>query len=173
MPAASAVGVAPSAAVSATFSEAVQPGTVTFTLTGPGGSVPATVSYDSPNDRSILTPTAPLTGATTYTGHVSAARDMAGNQMAGTTTWSFTTADVTPPTVSSTTPISGATNVAVATTVTATYSEPVQPATVAFTLTDPVQQRGAGNGDLQRRQPTLGAHTDARRLPVPPCTPRR
>ena len=99
--------------------------------------MPATVSYDSPNDRSILTPTAPLTGATTYTGHVSAARDMAGNQMAGTTTWSFTTADVTPPTVSATSPASGATNVAVATTVTATYSEPVQPATVAFTLTDP------------------------------------
>ena len=146
--------------MSATFSEAVQPGTVNFTLTGPGGSVPATVSYDSPNDRSILTPTAPLTGATTYTGHVSAARDMAGNQMAGTTTWSFTTADVTPPTVSATSPTSGATNVAAAATVTATYSEPVQPATVAFTLTDPLSNAGAGNRHLQRRQPALGAHAD-------------
>jgi methionine-rich copper-binding protein CopC len=146
VPTANAVAVASGSTVAATFSEAVQAATVTFTLTGPGGAVPATVSYDSPDDRSILTPTAPLSGGVTYTAHVSGAKDTAGNQMSGTTTWSFTTADTTPPTVSSTAPAAGATNVAVNATVTANYSEAVQPATVAFTLTDPASNNVPATG---------------------------
>ena len=44
-------------------------------------------------------------------------------------------ADVTPPTVTSTTPAAGATGVVVSSSVTATFSEPVDPASVTFTLT--------------------------------------
>ena len=171
VPAANAVAVASGSTVAATFSEAVQAGTVTFTLTGPGGAVPATVSYDSANDRSILTPTAPLNGAVTYTAHVSGAKDTAGNQMAGTTTWSFTTSDTTPPTVSSTTPAAGATNVAANATVAANYSEAVQPATVSFALTDP-----AGNVvpatvtyDVANQRSVL---TPSAPWPAPPSTPQ-
>ena len=45
-----------------------------------------------------------------------------------------TATDTTPPTVTSTSPASGATGVAVSGTVTATFSEPVQPATIVFGL---------------------------------------
>ena len=46
-PAAGAAGVAVGAAVTATFSEAVQPGSITFELRNAGGTlVPATTTYD-------------------------------------------------------------------------------------------------------------------------------
>ena len=58
-------------AVSATFSTAMDAGTITgtsFTLTRSGGSpVAATVTYDSATSKATLTPSASLVGATTYT----------------------------------------------------------------------------------------------------------
>ncbi len=59
-------------------------------------------------------------------------RTSAGNALASTLTWTFTTgtADTTPPTVTGQTPASGATGVAVGTTVTATFSEALDPTTV-------------------------------------------
>jgi methionine-rich copper-binding protein CopC len=140
-PASGAVGVAPSSNVSATFSEPVQSGTIGFTLTGPGGaSVPAAVTYDGPSQTATLNPNADLATSTSYTASVSGARDTAGNQMTAPVTWSFTTAaagDTTPPTVTVRSPASGATGVAPSANVTATFSEPVQAATVTFTLTGP------------------------------------
>jgi methionine-rich copper-binding protein CopC len=53
--------------------------------------------------------------------------------------------DTTPPTVTATTPAAGATGVATTTTVTATFSEPVQSSTVVLTLRDPSGASVAGS----------------------------
>jgi hypothetical protein len=101
--------VALNATVSATFSEAMNPLTITtgtFKLTSPGGdAVLATVSYDPINFIATLTPTAPLIAGTTYTATVTnGATDTAGNPR-GTTgapnPWTFTTGEavVVPPVV--------------------------------------------------------------------------
>ncbi|WP_030451315.1 Ig-like domain-containing protein [Herbidospora cretacea] len=78
-------------------------------------------------------PADPLTPDTAYTVDVTGAEDGAGNVMTPVT-WTFTTSEVTvptdttPPSVVGGTPSSGATGVAVGTTVTATFSEPVSSA---------------------------------------------
>ena len=54
--------------------------------------------------------------------------------MSGPFSWSFTT-DPAQPKVTSETPASGATDVAVSTTATATFNEAVQSGTITFTLT--------------------------------------
>ncbi len=104
-----AKGVALNQAVSATFTEAMNPLTITtgtFQLTGPdAAAVAGTVSYDAINFIATFTPTAPLTASTTYTATVTnGATDLAGNPL-GTTgapnPWTFTTgtAVVPPPIV--------------------------------------------------------------------------
>ena len=59
-------------------------------------------------------------------------KDLAGNALAASTTWSFTTAapDTTPPTVTAVSPAAGATGVARTANVTATFSENMDPATI-------------------------------------------
>jgi hypothetical protein len=96
--------VPPGTSVSFTFNEAVQSSTIQFTLTGPGGaSVPGSVSYDSSTDTATFIPTSTLTGGaglssdTAYTATVSGAESSAGTAMSGSFTWSFTTAQPTPP----------------------------------------------------------------------------
>lgn len=107
-PANSASGVALNATVNATFTEAMNPLTITtgtFELTGPGGlAVPATVSYDAVNYIATLTPTAALLASTTYNATVTnGATDLAGNPLGATGApdpWSFTTgAALVPPPV--------------------------------------------------------------------------
>ena len=98
------------------------------------------MSYDAASRTATLDPTAALTATTTYTASLSGARDPAGNQM-DPVTWSFTTdtPDTTSPTVTGRTPAVGATGVALGVSPTATFSEAVQQATLAFEL------RGPGN----------------------------
>jgi hypothetical protein len=91
-PAPGATGVAASSNVTATFSEPVQSGTIGFTLSGPGGAVPAAVTYDGPSQTATLNPNADLATSTSYTATVSGARDTAGNPMTAPVSWSFTTA---------------------------------------------------------------------------------
>jgi methionine-rich copper-binding protein CopC len=93
-PAANATGVATTSAVSATFSEPVQSTGTAFTLTGPGGAVPATVALNSARTTVTLTPSSALAAGTTYTAALSGAKDAAGNTMAAVS-WSFTTASTT------------------------------------------------------------------------------
>jgi hypothetical protein len=95
-PASGATGVATTATVTATFSEAVQAGSVAMSLTGPGGAVPGSTAYDATAQRATFTPSAALANSTQYTATVSGARDAAGNQITSTS-WSFTTADPAPP----------------------------------------------------------------------------
>ncbi|HEV8687461.1 MAG TPA: galactose oxidase-like domain-containing protein [Gaiellaceae bacterium] len=91
-----ATGVATTAQVSATFSVAMDPSTITassFTLEAPGGSlVPATVAYGPESQTATLAPAAPLAAATTYTArleHTVAAPG--GNELAAPVAWTFST----------------------------------------------------------------------------------
>ena len=134
-PTSGATGVAVSTSLMATFNEAVQSSTISFTLaTSAGTSVAGTASYNNSNNTVTLTPNARLAYGTTYYATVSGAKDKAGDPMTGPVTWSFTT-DAVPPAVSSHTPTSGATGVAVSTPVTATFNEAVQSSTIGVTLT--------------------------------------
>jgi methionine-rich copper-binding protein CopC len=86
------------AAITATFDKAIQPGTVSFTVTGPNNSaVAGSLSYDSSTDTSTFSPSSPLAYQTTYSATVSGAQDAAGHTMTGPYTWTFTTAKQTPP----------------------------------------------------------------------------
>ena len=90
-PAAGSTGVPQTAQVTATFDEAVQPSSVTLTLTGNGGaSVPGSMNYNSVTQTATFTPNTQLTVATTYTASVQAT-DLAGNAMPAPTTWTFST----------------------------------------------------------------------------------
>jgi O-glycosyl hydrolase len=136
-------GVVAGTTVTATFSEAMNASTITastFTLTPKGGAaVSATVSYNATNFTATLTPKAPLAANTTYTAAVTTGVVGAtGSAIANVDSWSFTTAQAPVPTVTAVTPASGSTGVAVASTVTATFSEAMDATTVTnstFTLT--------------------------------------
>ncbi|APW59888.1 DUF4082 domain-containing protein [Paludisphaera borealis] len=100
-PAANAINVGLSTSVTATFSEAVQSGTISFVLRDAANNiVPTTLTYDAGSKTATLKPTSPLAQTTTYTVTISGVKDTAGNTMVGTSTWSFTT-DVPSSTTSS------------------------------------------------------------------------
>jgi WD40 repeat protein len=97
-----AVDVALDTAVTATFSEAMNPATIsaaTFSLRNPQGAVvPASVSYDPIARTALLVPTLDLASDATYTATLvsgaAGVRDAMGVPLAGDVTWSFTTLDV-------------------------------------------------------------------------------
>jgi hypothetical protein len=102
-PAAGATGVAVTANVTGTFSEAMDPSTVTpttFTLSAGTTTVPATVGYEATGKVATLDPGVDLAAATTYTaaikGGTSGVKDAAGNPLATDKTWTFTTAAAPP-----------------------------------------------------------------------------
>ncbi|PZG16324.1 hypothetical protein C1I95_17935 [Micromonospora craterilacus] len=74
--------------VSAIFSKALAPGTISFTLTKGATPVAGTTAYNSALKKVTFTPSAPLDSATSYTAVVTAA-DSEGRS--GTATWSFFT----------------------------------------------------------------------------------
>ncbi|MEP7311783.1 MAG: Ig-like domain-containing protein [Pseudomonadota bacterium] len=93
-PANTAIGALLQATVTATFTEALKVSSVsvsTFTLTGPGGPVPGTVSTANSDQQAVFTPSAALAFDTTYTAALTTAvQDVAGNPIAAVT-WSFNT----------------------------------------------------------------------------------
>ena len=78
------------------------------------------MSYNPLTRVATLNPNATLTADRVYTVTLTGIRDVAGNTMAATT-WSFTTGPA--PTITATTPASGATAVRRNANVTATFSE--------------------------------------------------
>ena len=143
-PASAATGVSVSAVITATFSKSLDPLTITgttFTLKQGSTAVAGAVTH-GPGTLATFTPTAALASNTVYTAaFTTGIKDLAGNALAAAYSWSFTTAaavDTTPPTVVSTLPASNATSVAINSTVTATFSKPLNAASVtaasAFTL---------------------------------------
>ena len=94
-PASGATGVAVSAAPTATFSQAVTPLTVSFTVKDSGGnSVAGSVSFNGADTVATFTPTSSLAASTAYTATVSGAQNASGTPMSGPYSWSFTTGAV-------------------------------------------------------------------------------
>jgi hypothetical protein len=92
-----AVNVATGTSVSALFSEPLDSTSVntsTFILKGSDGKViSGTVSYEEDNNLARFTPEAPLSYSTLYTASLTTGiKDVAGNTLESSYTWSFTTA---------------------------------------------------------------------------------
>lgn len=128
-------GVGTNIVLTATFNETMDAstiGTSTFILSNGGGNVSGTVSYSGTTASFI--PLANLSASTTFTGMITTGvKDSTGTAIASNYTWSFTTGsgpDTTPPTVSSTIPANGATDVAINSPIRVTFSEVMDVATI-------------------------------------------
>jgi len=148
VPANLATSVPINQAVSATFNVAMSPATINttnFTLSVTGGAgVTGVVTYIPAGSIATFTPVLSLAPNTQYTATVfTGAKDIQGNALAANYSWTFTTASVplvVLPVVTSTIPANGATNVPINQTVSATFSEAMNPATInstTFKLTGP------------------------------------
>ena len=159
VPAAGAVNVATNSMVTATFSEAMAPATISgtsFTVTNTtlGTPVAGTVSYSASARTATFTPSTPATLAlnSAYTATITtAATDLGGNALAGNTAvlpsagnhvWSFATGatgDAIAPTVTAISPADGSAGVCLTRAVSATFSEPMDASTIStaiFRVTD-------------------------------------
>ena len=149
VPADAAVAVATNTRITASFSEDMAPTSINaasfkVTNTTLGAVVTGTVAYSVSARTATFTPTTlPLASASVFTATVtSAATDVAGNGLAGNAAllpaasdhvWTFTTSsvgDVTPPTVVAISPIDGSGANCLTQTVTATFSEAMDPSTI-------------------------------------------
>ncbi|WP_244502186.1 Ig-like domain-containing protein [Terriglobus roseus] len=147
-PANNAAGVAVNQRITASFSEAMNPATIsgtTFTLTSPGGiAVAGAVTYVAAGSTAVFVPTVALIPATTYVGTITTgAQDLLGVPLASKYVWTFTTGaavDTTKPTVISTIPATNATNVPINQAISAAFSEAMDPTKITattFTVTGP------------------------------------
>ncbi|MES2390343.1 MAG: Ig-like domain-containing protein [Acidobacteriota bacterium] len=134
--------------VSATFSKAMNAATIngaTFTLTGPGTTaVAGQVVYSTIGNTATFTPAANLAASTLYTATITTgAQDLSGNALAVNYVWTFTTgtaASTTKPIIVSTIPVNGATAVPLNQSISASFSEAMNPLTITsstFTLVGP------------------------------------
>jgi hypothetical protein len=138
-PQADATEVAFNTPVSAVFSEAMKVGSITtgsFTLKRGLTDVAGAVTYDSTSNAAIFTPSVPLSPNITYTAAITTGvKDIAGNSLAASYSWIFTTA--TPGAVTAVTPPNNASNVVINASVSAIFSKDMDNATVtaaSFTL---------------------------------------
>ena len=174
VPAPAATNVATNTKITATFSEDMAAATITgtsFTVTNTtlGTAVAGTVSYSAAARTATFTPTTPATLASSNSFRAtitSAATDLAGNGLAGNTAvapnagnhvWTFATAagaDTTPPTVTATGPGNGAVGVCLTKTVSATFSEPMDAATIDTTTFGVTDGGGAVAGSVSYDAPT-------------------
>lgn len=145
-PACSATGVDLGSKVTATFSKAMDPTTITgttFTLAAGATAVPGAVTYAAATNIATFTPTAALLPATVYTITVTTgAKDVAGTPLVSNFSCTFTTGPpfTGPPTITSTSPVAGLAPCVNAGQVTATFSKAMDPATInatTFTVTGP------------------------------------
>jgi len=134
-PATDAVDVPLNSVITVVFSEPMDSSTLnstTISLRGAGGPVDGTVGFSS--NSATFTPAANLNNSTVYTARVSTGvTDLAGNPLAAEYTWQFTSGgalDNIPPTVTSVTPANKSTNVPLSTTISATFSEAMDPSTI-------------------------------------------
>jgi hypothetical protein len=138
LPANGATNIPVNKLVSVVFSEPMNCTTLTTTTfvlkNASGAKVTATVKCSG--NTATLTPSAMLAAGKRYTASVSTgAKDAAGNALTAAKSWSFTTAasgakDTVKPTIISTTPARNATGVALNPVITATFSEPLDCASV-------------------------------------------
>jgi hypothetical protein len=137
-------------AITATFNKSINPATINsqsfYIEDSAGASIAGELSYNGTSRTATFRSTDNLSNAANYRVTIaSQIEDLSGNQMGDDYSWSFTTAplespdatDVTPPTVQSTYPAAGATSIPVDSTIVATFSEAIDPATLnadSFTL---------------------------------------
>jgi hypothetical protein len=152
LPADAASSVPTNTRITAAFSEAMAASSVnatTFKVTDTtlGTPVPGSVTYVASSRTATFTPTTrPLAGGDHFTATISAAAtDLAGNGLAGNVAalpaasdhvWTFTTGattDATAPTVTAVSPIDGSAANCLTRTVSATFDEPMDPATIDTT----------------------------------------
>jgi hypothetical protein len=131
--------------ITAAFSEPMDSSTInTTTVTVKQGTTAVSGVVTYIGLVATCTPAANLAANTVYTATITTgARDLAGNALASSKVWTFTTgttADSTAPTVSSTVPVDAATGVAINVKPAAIFSEVMDPATITrarFTVTGP------------------------------------
>lgn len=89
------------AIITATFSKAMNPATLTtttFTVTAGGAGVTGQVAYVAATNVATFTPTAPLAASTSFTATITTgANDTFGNPLAVPFVWKFTTSAACPP----------------------------------------------------------------------------
>jgi hypothetical protein len=134
-PPSGATGTPVNTQILATFTEAMDPSTVTpetFTLSHGAIAVQGAVSFAG--TTATFVPSDDLAASTAYTATVTTgARDLAGNALQASFVWTFATGaapDTIAPRVTSTSPVDGATDVAVNRDLSATFSEAMDPSTV-------------------------------------------
>ncbi|MGC2802680.1 MAG: Ig-like domain-containing protein, partial [Candidatus Acidiferrum sp.] len=163
VPANLATAVPVNTPISATFTEAMNPATITgttFRVTGPGATPVAGVVTFSGMTATFM-PTVVLANSTLFTATITTgAQDPTGASLAANFVWTFTTAPA--PTVASTIPANGATAVPVNTPISATFSVAMNPATISgttFKVTGPGATAVAGAvtyaGDTATFTPTV------------------
>lgn len=131
--------------ITAIFSTAMDAATLTastFTLTGPG-TTPVAGSVTYSGTTASFNPTVDLDASVLYTATITTgAKNVAGTSLAANYVWTFTTGtinDIIAPDVNSTNPESNATGIPINQSITAVFSEAIDPATVnttTFSLTD-------------------------------------
>lgn len=121
--------------LTATFSENMDSTSInnsTFLVKNGSATIPGTVTYTG--RVATFVPTSNLASGTLYTGTITiGARDVVGNTLAVDYNWNFTTIDIIKPTVLSTDPTNGATNVLLNKVITATFSENMDPSSISNT----------------------------------------
>lgn len=153
VPVSGSTGISRSAVITAQFSEIVNSGSLdisTFTVNNGTANCSGSVQRSTTDfTQAKFNPLTQLSGSTLHTCTLTTAiSDEADNPnfLAAPYVWTFTTEanpDTTKPTISGRTPLSGATSVAVNTTVTATFSEPMAAATINTTNFTLVNQAAA------------------------------
>jgi hypothetical protein len=165
-----ATGVSLTANAVATMSEDIDAATVTTStveLRNPSNTLITSAVSESSPGVITLNPNASLLPSTVYTakviGGASGVKDVAGNALASTFTWTFTTIapDTTPPTVSTVMPANGATNVSTTIAPTITFSEAMDPATMT---TGTVEIRSSPGSVQVPITPTYNAATNTATL---------
>jgi len=141
VPADTSISVATNTKIAATFSEAMNPLTITgttFTVvntTAGGTAVAGTVAYIG--KTATFTPTSNLPASTLFTATITTGvTDLAGVAIVSNYVWTFTTGtatDTTAPTVTLTDPLNGAIGVALSKSVKATFSKAMDPLTITST----------------------------------------
>ena len=151
-----ATKVALNSALSATFSEAINPATITAATFSVSG-VPGTITLSGDNRSATYTPSAVLAPNTRYTATLTTgAQDTSGNGLGSNFSWRFTTGaalDTTAPQVSSVTPLNGSKSNPASSSIAANFNEAINCATATTSnvqllegnTTTPIQVGCSGN----------------------------
>jgi len=134
-PASGATKIATGTAVNITFSEAMDPTSLTtanIKLASGATPISGSISTITPDNRTVtFTPSSPLQYMNSYTASVlTGAKDTAGNMLSAPFNWTFSTTEATPPTILSVLPTESTTNLAINSVLTIIFSEPMNPSTL-------------------------------------------